>query len=149
MPGRPLRSATVAAIAVAVTALGLSGCASAEDDEPGGAATTSSAPTETGSASTSTEPEPEPEPAGVVVEITFDGDSVTPNGERVDAKVGEPVTLEIDADAAGELHIHSTPEQEIAYDAGASTHEVTFDQPGVVDVESHDLAKIVVQVEVR
>ncbi len=151
MPRHPLRSATVAAIAVAVAALGLSACASTEDAGPDDAATTSSAPTETGSASTSTEPEPEPEPepAGVVVEITFDGDSVTPNGERVDAKVGEPVTLEIDADAAGELHIHSTPEQEIAYGAGTSTHEVTFDQPGVVDVESHDLTKIVVQVEVR
>ena len=85
----------------------------------------------------------------MVVDITFDGDSVTPNGERIDAKVGEPVTLNIDADAPGELHVHSTPEQEVAYDAGTSTHEVTFDQPGVVDVESHELGNIVVQVEVR
>lgn len=149
MPRHRLRSATVAAIAV--TALGLSGCASA-DTQPDDA-TTSAVPTETGSpttsTSTSTEPSTAPEPAGVVIEITFDGDSVTPNGERVDAKVGEPVTLEIDADAAGELHLHSTPEQEIAYDAGTSTHEVTFDQPGVVDIESHDPEKIVVQVEVR
>lgn len=148
MPRHRLRSVTVAAIAV--TALGLSGCASGDDTEPDDD-TTSTAPTETGSPSTSTSTEPSttPAPAGVVIEITFDGDSVTPNGERVDAKVGEPVTLEIDADAAGELHIHSTPEQEIGYDAGTSTHEVTFDQPGVVDIESHHLEKIVVQVEVR
>ena len=88
-------------------------------------------------------------PTGVVVDITFDGDTVTPNGERIDAEVGKPVTLNIDADAAGELHVHSTPEQEIAYDAGTSTHEVTFDQPGIVDIESHNLEKVVVQVEVR
>jgi Flp pilus assembly protein TadD len=142
VPRHRLRSTTVAVIAA--TALGLSGCASADDTEPEDGATTSATPTESGSSSST-----EPTPAGVVVEITFDGDSVTPNGERVDAKVGEPVTLEIDADAAGELHVHSTPEQEIAYDAGTSTHKVTFDQPGVVDIESHDLEKIVVQVEVR
>ena len=144
-----LRSVTAAAAVITVTALGLFGCASAEDSEPDDAATSSTTATETESSSTSTESTPKPDPAGVVIEITFDGDSVTPNGERVDAKVGEPVTLEIDADTPGELHVHSTPEQEIAYEAGASTHEVTFDQPGVVDIESHDLEKIVVQVEVR
>ena len=84
-----------------------------------------------------------------MVDVTFKGDSVTPNGERIDAKVGEPITLNIDAETAGELHVHSTPEQEIAYDAGTSTHQVTIDQPGIVDIESHDLEKVVVQVEVR
>ena len=148
MPRRRTRVATTAAAAIALAALTLSSCSSAEDAEPDDSATTSSTPTDTGSASESASTEPS-EPTGVVVDITFDGDSVTPNGERIDAKVGEPVTLNIDADAAGELHVHSTPEQEIAYDAGTSTHEVTFDQPGVVDVESHDLDKVVVQVEVR
>lgn len=145
MPRRRVRVATNAAAVITLAALGLSGCASADDSEPEDAATASSTPTDSPSSSASTEPEP----AGVVVDITFDGDDVTPNGERIDAEVGEPVTLNIDADAAGELHVHSTPEQEIAYDAGTSTHEVTFDQPGIVDIESHNLEKIVVQVEVR
>jgi hypothetical protein len=138
----------ISAAAIALAVLTLSSCASAEDTEPDDAATASATPTDTGSASESPSSQPS-EPAGVVVDITFDGDSVTPNGERIDAKVGEPVTLNIDADAPGELHVHSTPEQEIAYDAGTSTHEVTFDQPGVVDIESHELGNIVVQVEVR
>jgi len=145
VPRRRVRVATNAAAVITLAALGLSGCASADDSEPEDAATASSTPTDSPSSSASTEPEP----AGVVVDITFDGDDVTPNGERIDAEVGEPVTLNIDADAAGELHVHSTPEQEIAYDAGTSTHEVTFDQPGIVDIESHNLEKIVVQVEVR
>ena len=144
MPRRRVRVATNAAAVITLAALGLSGCSSADDSEPEDAATASSTPTDSPSSSASTEPEP----AGVVVDITFDGDDVSPNGERIDAEVGEPVTLNIDADAAGELHVHSTPEQEIAYDAGTSTHEVTFDQPGIVDIESHNLEKIVVQVEV-
>ena len=142
MPRRRTRVATTAAAVIALAALTLTSCASAEDAEPDDSATSSA--TDGGSATSTPS-----KPTGVVVDITFDGDSVTPNGERIEAKVGEPVTLNVDADAAGELHVHSTPEQEIAYGAGTSTHEVTFDQPGIVDVESHDLEKVVVQVEVR
>ena len=138
MPRRRTRVATAAA-AIVLATLALSACSSAEDSKPDDAATA----TDGGSASESSKP------GGVVVDITFDGDTVTPNGERIDGKVGEPITLNIDADAPGELHVHSTPEQEIAYDAGTSTHEVTFDQPGIVDIESHHLDKVVVQVEVR
>ena len=138
MPRRRTRVATAAA-AIVLATLALSACSSAEDSKPDDAATA----TDGGSASESSKP------GGVVVDITFDGDTVTPNGERIDGKVGEPITLNIDADAPGELHVHSTPEQEIAYDAGTSTHEVTFDQPGIVDIESHHLEKVVVQVEVR
>jgi hypothetical protein len=133
----------IAAAVIAVVALTLSSCSSADDNKPDDAATSGSTATSTDSGSASSEP------TGVVVDITFDGDSVTPNGERIDAKVGEPLTLNIDADAPGELHVHSTPEQEVAYDAGTSTHQVTFDQPGIVDIESHNLDKVVVQVEVR
>jgi hypothetical protein len=129
----------IAAAAIALAALTLSSCASADDTEPDDAATATSTASDGGSST----------PSGVVVDITFKGDTVTPNGERIDAQVGKPVTLKIDADAPGELHVHSTPEQEIAYDAGTSTHEVTFDQPGIVDIESHHLEKVVVQVEVR
>jgi hypothetical protein len=82
------------------------------------------------------------------IEVTFKGDSVTPNGDRVKVGVGRPVVLEIDADKAGEIHVHSTPEQEISYPAGSSTKRVTIDKPGVVDVESHHLGKTIVQLEV-
>ena len=143
VPRRRTRVATTAAAAIALATLTLSSCASAEDTGSDDAAPTTTSPASDGGASTSGKP------TGVVVDITFDGDTVTPNGERIDAEVGKPVTLKIDADAPGELHVHSTPEQEIAYDAGTSTHEVTFDQPGIVDIESHHLEKVVVQVEVR
>ena len=86
--------------------------------------------------------------AGTEIDVTFAGDDVTPNGERVEVPAGEPVVFHIDADVAGELHVHSSPEQEIAYPAGKSDQTLTIDQPGVVDVESHALDKVVVQLEV-
>ena len=45
--------------------------------------------------------------------------------------------------------MHSTPEQELAYEAGTSTLPLVIDQPGIVEVESHDLELVIVQLEVR
>jgi hypothetical protein len=85
-----------------------------------------------------------------VIEVTFDGDSVTPNGDRVEVSVGQPVELDVTADAPGEIHVHSSPEQELEYDKGASTVKLApIDKPGIVEVESHTLDKTVVQLEVR
>ena len=85
---------------------------------------------------------------GTTIEITIKGGKVTPHGDRVKAKVGQPVTLNIDADTSGEIHVHSSPEQEIAFDKGTSTKKLTIDQPGIVDVEDHALEQVIVQLEV-
>ena len=82
------------------------------------------------------------------IEITFSGDTVEPNGERVEVKAGEEITLEVKADEPGELHVHSNPEQELPYGAGTTTLKLTIDEPGVVEVESHELEKVIVQLEV-
>ena len=84
-----------------------------------------------------------------VIEVTFDGDSVTPNGERVEVSTGQDIELKITADVEGEIHVHSSPEQELEYPAGESTQTIQgIDQPGTVDVESHHLDKVIVQLEV-
>lgn len=85
---------------------------------------------------------------GTAVDITIKNGKVTPHGDRVKAKVGQPVTLHIDADTAGEIHVHSSPEQEIKFDKGTSTKKLTIDQPGIVDVEDHALEQVIVQLEV-
>jgi hypothetical protein len=85
---------------------------------------------------------------GTTVDITIKDGKVTPSGDRVKAKVGEPVTLKIEADTAGEIHVHSTPEQEIEFEKGTSTKKLTIDQPGIVDVEDHALEQVIVQLEV-
>ena len=84
------------------------------------------------------------------IEVTIEGDSVTPNGDRLDVKVGQPIELVVKADAEGEIHVHSDPEQELEYGAGTTTLPTfTIDKPGTVDVESHALEKIIVQLEVK
>jgi uncharacterized lipoprotein YehR (DUF1307 family) len=83
------------------------------------------------------------------VDITFTGDSVTPQGEKVKLKAGDPLTLHITADKAGEIHVHSSPEQHIEYAAGTTDKTLTIDQPGVIDVESHTLDKLILQLQVR
>jgi hypothetical protein len=85
-----------------------------------------------------------------VIEVTFDGDTVTPNGERVEVAVGQDIELDVTADEAGEIHVHSSPEQELEYEAGESTVTIQgIDQPGIVEVESHALDQVIVQLEVR
>jgi hypothetical protein len=97
--------------------------------------------------------DPSEDPGGTTtetktIEITFSGDSVEPNGERVEVKAGQEIELVVKADEPGELHVHSNPEQELEYGAGTTTLKLTLDEPGVVDVESHHLEKVIVQLEV-
>ncbi|MGA8257216.1 MAG: hypothetical protein WB767_11650 [Nocardioides sp.] len=87
----------------------------------------------------------------VEIEVTFDGGTVTPNGDRVDVDAGQPIDLVVTADEPGEIHVHSDPEQTFEYDGdGATTTlELAIDRPGVVEVESHDLNQVIVQLEVK
>ena len=120
---------------LAVLTLTLGATAACGDD--------SSSPSSSGSGSGSSD-------GPQVIEVTFDGDSVTPNGDRVEAQHGRPIELRITADAPGEIHVHSEPEQELEYDQGTSSVEIApIDAPGIVDVESHTLDKTIVQLEVR
>jgi hypothetical protein len=146
-----------------LTALATVGCvllaAGCGDDEPESSDDAGqTAPASTPAESTSTEPSPTQsatppsspptEDAAQVIDITFQGDSVEPNGDRVEVKAGAPIELRVTADQPGEIHVHSNPEQTLEYAAGTTTLELTIDQPGIVEVESHDLDKIIVQLEV-
>ena len=122
-----------------VLALGLSACGG--EDEPT-LTRDSSSPSDSGSTTSS-------DGDTVAVTVTREGDTFTPNGERVELEVGQTLDLTVTSDVAGELHVHSTPEQEVAYDAGTSEHQITIDRPGVVEVESHEPDSIVLQLEVR
>ena len=83
------------------------------------------------------------------IEITFADGDVTPSGERVEVGVGQPIDLEVTADEAGEIHVHSEPEQELEYAEGETTLKLQIDRPGIVEVESHDLDKVIVSLEVK
>ena len=84
------------------------------------------------------------------IAVTIKGDEVTPNGDRIEVDAGQDLELDVTADKPGEIHVHSTPEQELEYKEGKSTLTITnLDQPGTVDVEVHDLDKVIVQLEVH
>ena len=124
--GRGRRAIATAAVLL-LTATAAVGCGGSSD---------------TGGSGSSTKPK--------VIDVTISGDSVTPNGERVQVATGQQVELKVTADAAGEIHVHSSPEQELSYDQGTSTLELKpIDRPGIVAVESHSLDKTIVQLEVR
>ena len=129
---RPARLGAV--LVSAVMALAMTGCGS---DDSGTGSGSDSAAVKKDSSGTST------------VDITFKGDTVKPEGAKVEVKAGDPLKLHITADKAGEIHVHSSPEQHIEYAAGTTDKTVTIDQPGVVDVESHSLDKLILQLTVR
>lgn len=83
------------------------------------------------------------------IQVVVENGEVSPRGDRVEVEAGQPVEFEITADEPGELHVHSSPEQEVAFEAGTKTYEVTIDTPGVVEVELHEPEVVIVQLEVR
>jgi FtsP/CotA-like multicopper oxidase with cupredoxin domain len=142
---------TLAVLAVLLCVLIFTtGCG--EDPSGGGSGSTSASNNATEDAAEPTQDAAEPtqdaaEPK--VVAVTIEGDSVTPNGERIEVATGQDVQLDLTADAPGEIHVHSTPEQELEYDEGTSSLTIEgMERPGTVDVEVHDLEKIIVQLEV-
>ena len=105
----------------------LTGCGDDEADQPSGEATTTKR-----------------------IEVTVEGGTISPNGERVEVSIGQPVEFEVKSDAEGELHVHSDPEQELEYKQGTTILELgSFDRAGIIEVESHTLEKTVVQLEVK
>lgn len=83
------------------------------------------------------------------IEVTIKGDEIVPAGERVQATAGEPVHIVVTSDREGELHVHSSPEQELAYEAGTTELDVTIDKPGIVEIEDHVADVLIVQLEVH
>jgi hypothetical protein len=148
-----MRATRLAPLAMTLLlALGVTACGDDGTTEPEAGTSETSSATSSPSESVSASPDDStqtPESSRPTIEITFEGDTVDPNGERVAVPMGQEIDLVITADRPGELHVHSTPEQEVAYEAGTSTHSLVIDQPGIVEVESHDPALVVVQLEVR
>ena len=135
----------VAAALVTAMAVTLTGCGgdsgNGDADTPGGTGTMSATPA--GQVTVA------PPADATVIGVIITDDSVSPDGAKIGAEVDQPIVLEIDAVAEGELHVHSTPELTITYPAGKSQVKFELDQPGVVDVEDHGLDLLIVQLEVR
>ena len=157
----PRRRALPLAIAAVASMLVLgTSCAGPADDEtadPTDASTSptapetpgSTSPTESSSTAGSESPTEPPEPEGPTLEVTISGDKVGPNAQQISVDVGEPVTITFETDRAGELHVHSKPEQYVEFPAGSSRKELVIKTPGTVEVEEHDSEAVVAVIEVR
>lgn len=134
--------------ATAVVALMLTGCSGGDeptaDDSPSPSPTESpnESPSESPAASSSANEDDE-------IEIEINGDRIQPNGKRMQVAVGETIRLEIESDRAGELHVHSSPDQEVPFPKGDSSARLSVDTPGLVDVEEHESGIVVLQLEAR
>lgn len=148
-----LRRTLVAVSTAAV--LALTGCGGDEPDTGSSSQATESQ--DDSEHSESAEPEKQrdkkttpPAPVDeVVVDVSIVGDEVTPVAQSVDLAVGETLLLEVESDRAGELHVHSSPEQFADFAAGSSKLDFIFDKPGSVDIEEHDTGALIVRVLVK
>lgn len=152
MPSVALPSVAVPAAALALV-LALAGCSGSDDTtsaEPT-EATTSITPSVGSTPRSLSTPTPSTESTdlGPLLTVTIDGEDVQPNAQEISLKTGERLPIEITSDRSGELHVHSTPEQYIEFDAGTAQTELVIDNPGSVEVEDHDTGVVVALIEVR
>jgi len=83
------------------------------------------------------------------LDVSIKGDTITPTNKRIPVNKDEPLTVTITSDRSGELHVHSSPEEEIPFDKGTTTKKLTFKTPGVIEVEEHISDTLIAQLEVR
>ena len=165
---RPSAVTALTALA-AVAALTLAGCGGGGDSTGSAGGEQTSSPSASASATESSEApsespsddatddstdapgDVETDDGAVEIEVEIEHGRVTPSGERVDVKIGEPIRFVVDSDAADELHVHSTPARTFRVKPGDDDKqfELTLNQPGVVEVELHELGDVVVSLAAR
>lgn len=132
------RTITTTSAGLTLAALLLAGCAKSSG---GGEATDVATPIAANATVTA--------PGGTVVNIAVTSTTVTPNGGTATVGVGKPVTFRITSTVAGQIHVHSTPEQHIDFPVGTSAITLRFSVPGTIEVEDHALDRQIVQIQVQ
>ena len=125
----PAARMVAAGILTLVTSLGVTGCGS-----------------DTGGTSSK---DPSTDASAQKLDVSIKGKTITPTNKRIELSKGKPLTITITSDRSGELHVHSSPEEEIAFDKGTTTKKLTFKTPGVIEVEEHISDTLIAQLEVR
>ena len=124
----------------------LAACASGSDS-----ASTADSSTMTSGSSSAGIASGEPNPASPVVEVNVsvrDG-KVAPKPHRVDVTQGATVRLQVTSDVDDVLHVHGFDVEEPLEAGHTTTVELTADQPGVFEVETHETELELLQLEVR
>jgi len=137
-----------AAATTAALCLVLAGCSSAPDTAP---SVTSPAPSTSAAATPATGASPSVAADALRIDVTIAGGDVSPNGQKLDVRVGQQVVVAVTSDQDDEIHAHTGGDGvEIEVKAGQPTSgSFTLDSPGSFEVESHHLGKVVVILEAR
>ena len=125
----PAARAIAVGVLTLVTSLGVTGCGS-----------------DTGGTSSK---DPSTDASAQKLDVSIKGKTITPTNKRIELSKGKPLTITITSDRSGELHVHSSPEEEIAFDKGTTTKKLTFATPGLIEVEEHVSDTLIAQLEVR
>ncbi|AWT57316.1 hypothetical protein D806_063830 [Mycolicibacterium smegmatis MKD8] len=89
-------------------------------------------------------------PNRLVIDVTIKGGEVTPTNEQLQGKVGDPIVVRVNSDAADELHVHSNPEHNFPIEPRSGQQfQFTVDVPGTVDIELHQLNRVIASVQVQ
>jgi hypothetical protein len=137
------RTGRRAVIAGAALAVGLAGCTSAPAGPVTASPPASSRSDSSASASASA--------SVLTLTITIRGGKVAPNGEKIDARVGQQVVMNVTSDIDDEVHAHTGGNgYELEVPAGKpTTGTFTLPSPGSFEVESHHLGKVIVILNAR
>lgn len=155
----PVRAAA-ARIATGAAALALAaGCASGPAEQAGSRDgppnTGGTAPTNTGPGQTTASGEREPsgerssDAADVTVEATVEDGEVDPPPRRIEIDQGDDVRLEISSDGHTHIHVHGYDLEAEAAPSEPAVITFTADRTGVFEVETHEPALQIVQLQVR
>jgi hypothetical protein len=87
----------------------------------------------------------------LTIDITIAAGKVTPSGQKIDAKVGQQVIMNVTSDMDDEIHAHTGGDgYELEVPAGKpTTGTFTLTDPGSFEVESHHLSKVIVILNAR
>jgi hypothetical protein len=158
---------TVAAVLLIGLMGGLAGCgspAATPGATPSGSplsASPSSPPASPSPSTSSASPAPsrpvnspstqEPVNEQVVIDITISGGKVNPNGRKVAVPLGSTVAVNVTSDVDDEIHAH-LGENDFTLDVRAGQTEkgrFVANAPGSFEIESHELGKIIVILNVN
>ena len=87
----------------------------------------------------------------LIIDVVESGGDVTPNGQKLDARVGQQVQLQVLSDRDDVIHAHTGEDgYELEVTAGVpTTGTFTLDSAGSFEVESHELDKVIVILNAR
>ncbi|KUI31468.1 hypothetical protein [Mycobacterium sp. GA-2829] len=128
-----------------VAALTLAACGGTQDSEE------ASSPNPSASTISPSDMTDQQRPADrLTIDVSIEGGTVTPTNARLQGKVGEPIVLRVNSDAADELHVHSVPEHTFKVEPkDGQQFQFTAEVPGNIDIELHELNRVIASVQVQ